>query len=62
MSQTTSLGAGKPYGMERFCRIMAFSHSSIYAQQTEKFQKKCEPNFEIAVSDSSGNANTWGIL
>jgi hypothetical protein len=33
MSQTTSPGTGKPYGLERVCRVLEFPRSTIYAQQ-----------------------------
>lgn len=33
MSQTTSVGTGKPYGLQRVCRVLAFPRSTIYAQQ-----------------------------
>jgi len=34
MSGATSEGAGKRYGLERVCRVLDFSRSTIYAQQT----------------------------
>lgn len=33
MSRETSAGAGKPYGLERVCRVLAFPRSTIYAQR-----------------------------
>ena len=33
MSQTTSPGVGRPYGLERVCRVLEFPRSTIYAQQ-----------------------------
>jgi transposase InsO family protein len=33
MSQTTSVGVGKPYGLQRVCRVLDFPRSTIYAQQ-----------------------------
>lgn len=33
MSQTTSVGTGKPYGLQRVCRVLDFPRSTIYAQQ-----------------------------
>lgn len=33
MSQTTSAGTGKPYGLQRVCRVLDFPRSTIYAQQ-----------------------------
>lgn len=33
MSRETSVGAGKPYGLERVCRVLAFPRSTIYAQR-----------------------------
>ena len=33
MSQTTSVGTGKPYGLQRVCRVLDFARSTIYAQQ-----------------------------
>ena len=32
MSRETSAGIGKPYGLERVCRVLAFPRSTIYAQ------------------------------
>jgi transposase InsO family protein len=32
MSRETSAGAGKPYGLERVCRVLEFPRSTIYAQ------------------------------
>jgi putative transposase len=39
MSQTTSPGAGKPYGLERVCRVLEFPRSTIYAQQARENAK-----------------------
>jgi transposase InsO family protein len=33
MSQTTSVGVGKPYGLQRVCRVLDFPRSTIYARQ-----------------------------
>ena len=33
MSQTTSVGTGKPYGLQRVCRVLDFPRSTIYAEQ-----------------------------
>lgn len=33
MSRETSAGAGKPYGLERVCRVLAFPRSTMYAQR-----------------------------
>lgn len=33
MSQTTSAGTGKPYGLQRVCRVLEFPRSTIYAQR-----------------------------
>jgi hypothetical protein len=33
MSGTTSAGTGKPYGLERVCRVLDIPRSTIYAQQ-----------------------------
>jgi transposase InsO family protein len=33
MSQTTSVGTGKSYGLKRVCRVLEFPRSTIYAQQ-----------------------------
>jgi putative transposase len=33
MSQATSAGTGKPYGLQRVCRVLDFPRSTIYAQQ-----------------------------
>ena len=33
MSQTTSSGVGRPYGLERVCRVLEFPRSTIYARQ-----------------------------
>ncbi len=39
MSQTTSPGTGKPYGLARVCRVLAFPRSTIYAQQARENAK-----------------------
>jgi putative transposase len=39
MSQTTSPCAGKPYGLERVCRVLGFPRSTIYAQQSREAAK-----------------------
>jgi len=31
MSRTISAGIGKPYGLERVCRVLGFPRSTIYA-------------------------------
>ena len=36
MSRAISEGAGKPYGLERVCRVLDFSRSTIYAQQARE--------------------------
>lgn len=36
MSRAISEGAGKPYGLERVCRVLAFPRSTIYAQQARE--------------------------
>jgi len=33
MSRATSAGLGKPYGLQRVCRVLDFPRSTIYAQQ-----------------------------
>jgi putative transposase len=33
MSRATSAGTGKPYGLQRVCRVLDFPRSTIYAQQ-----------------------------
>ena len=33
MSHTISAGTGKPYGLERVCRVLGFPRSTIYAAQ-----------------------------
>jgi len=33
MSRATSVGTGKPYGLQRVCRVLDFPRSTIYAQQ-----------------------------
>lgn len=39
MSAETSMGAGKPYGLERVCRVLDFPRSTIYAQQARESAK-----------------------
>lgn len=39
MSQTTSPGTGKPYGLERVCRVLEFPRSTLYAQQARATTK-----------------------
>ena len=39
MSCETSAGAGKPYGLERVCRVLEFPRSTIYAQQARESAK-----------------------
>ena len=39
MSQTTSPGTGKPYGLARVCRVLEFPRSTIYAQQARETAK-----------------------
>jgi transposase InsO family protein len=39
MSQTTSPGTGKPYGLQRVCRVLEFPRSTIYAQQARETAK-----------------------
>lgn len=36
MSQTTSPGTGRPYGLERVCRVLAFPRSTLYARQARE--------------------------
>ena len=36
MSRETSEGVGKPYGLERVCRVLEFPRSTIYAQQARE--------------------------
>lgn len=38
-SRETSTGTGKPYGLERVCRVLAFPRSTIYAQQAKEAAK-----------------------
>jgi len=44
MSQTTSPGAGRPYGLARMCRVLEFSRSTLYAQQARKTAKAVPPH------------------
>jgi transposase InsO family protein len=39
MSREISAGAGKPYGLERVCRVLEFPRSTIYAQQGRESAK-----------------------
>ena len=39
MSRETSAGAGKPYGLERVCRVLEFPRSTIYAQAQRQAAK-----------------------
>jgi transposase InsO family protein len=39
MSRETSAGAGKPYGLERVCRVLEFPRSTIYAQEQRQAAK-----------------------
>lgn len=39
MSRETSEGVGKPYGLERVCRVLEFPRSTIYAQQVLELTK-----------------------
>jgi transposase InsO family protein len=39
MSRETSVGTGKPYGLERVCRVLEFPRSTIYAQQARESAK-----------------------
>jgi len=39
MSRETSAGAGKPYGLERVCRVLEFPRSTVYAQQARESAK-----------------------
>ena len=43
MSRATSEGVGKPYGLERVCRILEFPRSTIYAQQASAKVKTLLP-------------------
>jgi len=36
MSRATSAGTGKPYGLERVCRVLGFTRSTIYAAQVRE--------------------------
>ena len=36
MSRAISEGAGKPYGLERVCRVLGFPRSTIYARQARE--------------------------
>jgi transposase InsO family protein len=39
MSRETSAGAGRPYGLERVCRVLEFPRSTLYAQQARDSAK-----------------------
>jgi transposase InsO family protein len=39
MSQTTSPGSGKAYGLERVCRVLNFPRSTVYAQRAKEAAK-----------------------
>ena len=39
MSQATSPGTGKPYGLARVCRVLKFPRSTLYARQARKTAK-----------------------
>jgi putative transposase len=39
MSRETSIGTGKPYGLERVCRVLKLPRSTIYAQQARESAK-----------------------
>lgn len=39
MSRETSVGTGKPYGLERVCRVLEFPRSTIYAQEQRQAAK-----------------------
>jgi putative transposase len=39
MSQATSTESGKPYGLERVCRVLEFPRSTIYAQRAKAENK-----------------------
>ncbi len=36
MSRTISSGIGKPYGLERVCRVLGFPRSTIYAARARE--------------------------
>ena len=36
MSRATSAGTGKPYGLERVCRVLGFPRSTIYASKARE--------------------------
>ena len=36
MSRETSVGTGKPYGLEQACRVLELPRSTIYAQQARE--------------------------
>jgi transposase InsO family protein len=39
MSRETSAGAGRPYGLQRVCRVLEFPRSTIYARQARESAK-----------------------
>jgi transposase InsO family protein len=39
MSRETSAGAGRPYGLERVCRVLEFPRSTLYARQARDSAK-----------------------
>lgn len=39
MIRETSAGTGKPYGLERVCRVLEMPRSTIYAQQMRESAK-----------------------
>ena len=39
MSRETSAAAGKPYGLERVCRVLDFPRLTIYAQEKRQAAK-----------------------
>ena len=39
MSRETSAGVGRPYGLERVCRVLEFPRSTIYAQEQRQAAK-----------------------
>ena len=60
MSQTRSSGAGKPYGLERVCRVLEFPRSAIHAQQArETTQAFCLPPLRRARNRSSPMPTCW---
>ena len=39
MSRATSTGTGKPYGLQRVCRVLGFPRSTIYAGRARVEQR-----------------------